>query len=289
MTAGVNMTLCPNDETLAAFIDGRLKGADRQAVIDHLAECAECRDVVVLADEVRTAEGFPAPVPVPDDDNVVPFRRWIAPLTVAASVALVLFVARDPIANQFNGGMTDVVRAYEKDELREVKTRLSGLPYEKFNEPKRGAESGVPESNVPHLEEKRADLEDEAGDRSWREYRALAAARLLTKDYAGAVEAIESAAKLAPEEPAVLNDLAAAYVVAAENRKIDPQRAIAAAERAWKVTQSLESAWNRAVAYQVANRDAAAIRAWQEYLKLDPSSPWTAEAQRSLELLQPLD
>jgi predicted anti-sigma-YlaC factor YlaD len=51
------MHACPSDETLAAFIDGHLKGADpRAVVIGHIAECAECRDVVVMADEVRLVE-----------------------------------------------------------------------------------------------------------------------------------------------------------------------------------------------------------------------------------------
>jgi anti-sigma factor RsiW len=53
------MIACPSDETLAAFIDGRLKGADSRAVVvDHIADCAECRDVVVMADEVRVVEGI---------------------------------------------------------------------------------------------------------------------------------------------------------------------------------------------------------------------------------------
>jgi hypothetical protein len=61
---------CPDAETLAAFIDGRLWGAARAVVVEHIADCAECRDVVLGADELRTAEGLVAA------EGVVAERWW---------------------------------------------------------------------------------------------------------------------------------------------------------------------------------------------------------------------
>jgi anti-sigma factor RsiW len=40
---------CLPEETLAAFIDGALTPAERQAVEAHLADCSRCRAVVALA------------------------------------------------------------------------------------------------------------------------------------------------------------------------------------------------------------------------------------------------
>lgn len=36
---------CPSDEDLAAFLDNRLTGDERKAVLEHLARCSECREV----------------------------------------------------------------------------------------------------------------------------------------------------------------------------------------------------------------------------------------------------
>ena len=42
------MTTCPDENTLAAFAENKLTSRRRLAIIEHLTECAECRDVVLL-------------------------------------------------------------------------------------------------------------------------------------------------------------------------------------------------------------------------------------------------
>ena len=37
---------CPELEALAAFVEGRLEGAEQAAVIEHLSDCEACREVV---------------------------------------------------------------------------------------------------------------------------------------------------------------------------------------------------------------------------------------------------
>src|SRR5689334_1950252 len=39
----------PSDETLAAFIDGRLDEETRERVVEHLGKCSECQDVWLQA------------------------------------------------------------------------------------------------------------------------------------------------------------------------------------------------------------------------------------------------
>lgn len=48
-------TSCLDDETLAALIDGRLKGSARQAVVEHLAACEQCYEVMAEALHLRQA------------------------------------------------------------------------------------------------------------------------------------------------------------------------------------------------------------------------------------------
>lgn len=44
----------PSPETLAAFVERRLPGAEREAVLAHCVECPECR--AVIAGSIATTE-----------------------------------------------------------------------------------------------------------------------------------------------------------------------------------------------------------------------------------------
>jgi len=47
---------CPDDETLAAFVEDRLQFQDAVAVAAHLADCDTCREVVAMTTEVVRPE-----------------------------------------------------------------------------------------------------------------------------------------------------------------------------------------------------------------------------------------
>ena len=48
----------PSEETLAAFMEGRLEHVARKQVLQHLdmEDCGECRDVLLLAAEADAVE-----------------------------------------------------------------------------------------------------------------------------------------------------------------------------------------------------------------------------------------
>src|SRR5262245_3759142 len=48
---------CPESETLAAFADGTLEVASREAIEGHLADCGDCRGVVVAAASSEVGAG----------------------------------------------------------------------------------------------------------------------------------------------------------------------------------------------------------------------------------------
>jgi predicted TPR repeat methyltransferase len=85
----------------------------------------------------------------------------------------------------------------------------------------------------------------------------------------------------------VLNDRAAAYAARGSfNRPADVEKAIELAERAWKLKRTPETAWNRAIALALRPKGAAAaIAAWDDYLKLDSSSGWATKAKEKRDLL----
>jgi hypothetical protein len=86
-------TDCPDLETLAAFVDGRLATAERDVVVRHLADCDACREVVAessalaaaLATEDRVA-GDPTPL---REARVRGSRAPLLAATAAAALALV--------------------------------------------------------------------------------------------------------------------------------------------------------------------------------------------------------
>jgi hypothetical protein len=87
----------PDENRLAAFAERALRGAERRAVVAHLADCARCREIVFLARGAGAGfEGSPQKVAHP----IAAGRRWqVAVGTVGAAlvaVALLVWEGRRP-------------------------------------------------------------------------------------------------------------------------------------------------------------------------------------------------
>ena len=82
----------------------------------------------------------------------------------------------------------------------------------------------------------------------------------------------------------LLNDLSVAlsHRAVPHQSVADAAEAVRCAERAWRLGRTAEAAWNRAVAMEALNGPKSATTAWHDYLALDPSSPWAAEARKKL-------
>jgi hypothetical protein len=84
-----------SSEHLAAFLDGRLTGAERDRAVRHFASCGECRaELTALRDVI-------------DSPGATPVRRRI--VAVAAAAAILAIIAIPRIASDpANGGHTNV-------------------------------------------------------------------------------------------------------------------------------------------------------------------------------------
>jgi len=80
----------PELETLAAFVDGRLPGAERTRVVEHLASCDDCLEVVAETAEVQEELDEEASSPGQVIRHPGAWRRWMP--AVAAAAVLVLAV-----------------------------------------------------------------------------------------------------------------------------------------------------------------------------------------------------
>jgi tetratricopeptide (TPR) repeat protein len=275
MTAHPDLMSCPADETLAAFIDGRLTGAARDAVVAHLAECGECRSLVMDATEFQAEED--------EENNVVRpefgRRRWPAFAAAAAVAAAVMVVYGPGLRERFlPTDIEQLAKADERSRYRPVQGRLSGdFVYHPHEGPKRGPIEEDPNSN--HLLEAEAlEIQLEKSP----DAHALGLSYVVLGERDKAIAALRSALQSARGEKrtAVANDLAAALISQGvwNNDRGLVEEALRITENELRTKRTPELLWNRALALQKLGRTAEARQAWKDYLAVDSTSPWAKEA-----------
>jgi tetratricopeptide (TPR) repeat protein len=262
----------PTDETLAAFLDDRLDKHQRRTVIEHLADCGECRTFVNDISEIKAMD---------EADNVVEMPKrggWrvaVASLAVAAGLVVVF---RTEIREWAVGAtVDDLTTIAATAEKRPTEARLSiDVPYQKPKGVNRGEqEEQIVVEGVPP-EVYRALVSLHAAKRP--DPHALGIAYLIATKYEEAIPYLREAAKTN------------------EEAKIDLAAALLAHGRDAELTEALElsqgnnpkALWNRAVALGRLNRYDKAIAAWEAYLRVDPHSEWAREAKLELEDLKDL-
>ena len=132
-----SMTDCPTEETLAAFVDGMLDENARAGVIAHLANCSECRDVVLTAADFRAETAEASTGSAGEGQAPIPFvrerRSRVIPamLAAAAMIAAILFGVPQFRERLLPGSDVDrVARATAALRYRPTEARLSGeYPY----------------------------------------------------------------------------------------------------------------------------------------------------------------
>ena len=268
----------PSDETLAAFIDGRVDADTRSRVVEHLAGCSECYSVFIGATEMPVANAT-------DTSNVRSFRRTryaIASMAVAAAAAVGFFLT--PAGQRIYQPAGLAALADAAPSARTFAGRLTGFEYREPAPIARGAESDPSRNPANYkLMDVAAKVQQNAIKSPTAEHlHALGVSQLLLGNANDAVQSLADALQKsggldASTDVALLSDYSAALSTrAAQTRERDDTTlAIRAAERAWSLRRSPETAWNRAVAL---NTEAA----WNDYLKLDSSSDWAREARKRL-------
>jgi tetratricopeptide (TPR) repeat protein len=273
----------PNDhpdlETIAAYLDGRLPNRARARMTEHLEACPDCYFVFTEAAQARVVDGV--------GTQVVrgPWTKTAvaaAALGLAASLVLIVSPQRPGNARP-QQELADLVTAVGTE--RTVEPRLTGgFAYGVLKAPVRGEPTDVASPDVRIAAariEKTADAE-----RTPRNLAALGIAYVVIGKSDEAVSVLENATRDAAGDADAWSNLSAAYLVRAqrERRPDDVVKALDAADRATRVAPSLREAWfNRALATeQIGGRREEAKKAWEDYLRIDAASAWSAEANRHL-------
>jgi hypothetical protein len=276
MNAAVVMETCPNEETLAAFIDGRLDEKSRLDVLEHVANCGDCRDIVVTGADLAVMDGQ-----LPEKVAASRFAsRVLMPFAAAAAIAALIFGVT-PIRERLLGksGMPALVEAADSLPERTTEARLSGDFAHRDFSPKRGNDDKPdPEYRVYAAAARIAERAEK--NPNAKNLHELGVAHILLKEGQPAIEALERAVSKGPVTAELLTDLSAAYLM-----HHDAKRAHAMASQAWQLKQTPTTAWNLAVTLQALD-DPRAVAAWRKYLELDPTSAWATEATRHLSYLQ---
>jgi hypothetical protein len=282
----------PSDETLAAFIDGRLDAETRAKVIAHMTTCSECYSVFLSATEMPSRAAA--------RDAWRPRRAWIAvaTTTAAAGIACVFLITpvRDRILHH-EDGMALLAKAAPAQ--RTIDGRISGFPYQPPAPVMRGSRFDPLQNpaNASLLTAAAGVQRCVAARRTAANLHASGVANLLLGKDDAAIDTLHEALLSETEEHTVaaaidesdnvtlLNDLAAALSNRAINKRRpipDAAEAFRCADRAWRIGSTPEAAWNRAVATEALNGRARSAAAWNDYLAIDQTSPWAEEARTRL-------
>jgi CHAT domain-containing protein len=285
------MTTDPNDgridpETLAAYLDGRLSATERAAVEAKLASDDDSYELLV--EVMRTQDALPEP-------QVQSGRRWWwAAGAVAAAAAVVLAVRLGPTSSPAaspDERISVLIAAVNGE--RYVAPRLTGgFPSGPIRSATRSASPDPSNRGTADLSSQNLALLAAVGEAQKRSLADPNAANLhaegvglvLLGSLDQAIDTLESASANAPENSAILSDLAAAYAARAASAQSarDWSNALDRSERALRMNPALtEAAFNRALALESLNLDGALV-AWRTYLDLDRSSAWADEARDRL-------
>jgi tetratricopeptide (TPR) repeat protein len=282
----MTMTLAhPAAEDLGRFVDGTLDDAGRAAVVTHIADCDECRTVVVDAAE------FVEPAVEHSD------RRW----WVASAAAITMLLGGTFIWNVQRDPLTPVFQASARQAKRLVEARLSGFQHRDWS-PTRGGDQEQDPADW-ELEGKIAEVLERKGDDP-KTLHARGVVLLLEAtiekssnpsetihERDSAVKALLAAATRAPNNAIYQSDLAAAMIATGQQDPPKLESAVRICDKALRIDSgSREALFNRALALDSLarkttdkNQGRKAIAAYDRYLAVDSSSPWSNEARNNRE------
>ncbi len=269
-------SLCPDDETLAAWVEGRLSKAETTALTEHASHCEECIPMIDAANETFHAEAAIAPAAAGVD-----WRRWYL---AAAAVLVIAFAAVMGLRLRRHDGVQELISVTPRS-ARAVEARLSGgFPWAPYRGSMRATGGPADTAQMKLVGAAAEALERAQRDTSPEAQRAAGVALVLIERPEEAIVRLTAETKRLPTDAATWNDLATAqYAAALTGRTALFPEALSSADRALRIDpRSREALFNRALILERLGIRGEARAAWQRYLENDPSSQWAAEAREHL-------
>jgi Tfp pilus assembly protein PilF len=282
----------PGLESIAAYLDGRLKDSERARITEHLAACDDC--YMLFTESALTR----VDVETPSESILDSIRAWFigprlawsaAGAVVATAAALLLVIVPGLRAPSIEPDVRTLAQALATAGERPVEGRLSGgFVYRPLRGPSRTGLSTIrtlpPDVRIAVARSEKA----LATRRTAEALHTFGVANIVVGDFDRAIPLLEQAVDRGSSGTDTLSDLAAAYLArgARDSSRQDFEKARAAADRAIQSDRgSLEALFNRALAIEQLSTPFEAVAAWREYLRVDDRSGWASEARQHLQAL----
>lgn len=316
---------CPPDEVWLEVAAG-VSGADAEKYVSHAASCDHCGPLLQYAfadfkqdltsEEEAAITGLRSSSPdwqqtlarrlknaaVSDTDRRLPRDGWLSrqfevfslpKLAVAASIAGILAMGIWFTFHLEKTRSPESLIAEAYAEKRTLEVRIEGVPYVPLRQ-ERGANSEQSRMDRPALLKAEAQiaqkLQSDPNDVRWLD--ASGRASLLEDDQASAeaaIQTLEKAQRLAPDNASVSIDRASAYLLRGQflDRTEDYGQAIQILGQVLASNRGGETGqFNYALALEKELLKKQAVQAWQIFLTRYPKSAWATEAKDHLARLQ---
>lgn len=286
---------CPDDEMLAAYLDGKLSKADVTRLETHMAGCDQCVELLAAIApglemvqhpapvEVRGPDvvPFPVPAPVVDVESARPRRltRWLAP--IAASLIVVIggaFVVR--FVSDAGPGL-EVLRSATQEQRR-TQGRLTQFAYAPPI-PTRRSSTAVDTPPPQALLDAAAAVEQaRSGRTDAASLHAYGVALLISGEVDAAIDTLLRAVTLSPRDAAVLADASTAWLQkgqATSDAKAFGEARRLAEEAVAIAPQSVAAWFNLGLIGRLHGDPALTARALAQLQALEAGSPWIRELE----------
>lgn len=319
--ASERTSTCPPDEKWPAIAADLLSSEEDGALIDHASKCDHCAPLLRDATEDLNTElssveqEFIHRLPsaslawqrelakrMADTSNpridehrasglrhsvrwFAPWTHWALPVAATAAVAIVvaIWIQRPSSLSSAN---TLLAQSYA--EQRPMELRFPGAVYGPLKRERGTRRSRLdfpPELLEADRQIARA-LSRSPNDAGWLQAKARAA--LLEGNYQTAIDALQQALTVRPNEHSVKLDLATAYFERGETTQ-NPKDEAADYDRSLQLLNEVVSSeptnpvalFNRALVYERMKKPGDASADWERYLELDPDGEWAAEARQN--------
>ncbi len=277
---------CLSAEDLAAFVDQRMSPAERARAEAHIATCDVCTEA--LAEMAFAMAANPSVRVIDPHPKPAPRRWWVigGGLAAIAAAVLIAVTVKNVGFGRGRPELRELIAAASQE--RPTTGRLAGLPWAP---PRSVARSGsnevmlTPEASIAIAHAEQA----VAAHRDVGTLTAFAVAHALNGRLDDSVRALDECTVIDPASATSWSDLAAALLSRStvDGHADDVGRALESANTALRLDpQSAEARFNKALALEQLKLHDQAIDAWTQYLAIDASSPWAAEARQHIESLR---
>ncbi|HVR39965.1 MAG TPA: hypothetical protein VMU84_12785, partial [Thermoanaerobaculia bacterium] len=262
---------CLDAQVLAAFAERRLKRSEMPEVLTHLEGCTKCMSALKAAMDLMEPRQMS--------------RQW---LSIAAAIAVLLGLA--PLAYRaFQSSETDRLVRLAPKSARVVEARLSGgFAWAPYRGPMRSTDQSSEAQRMKLIGAAGELVERADATKSADAQHAAGIGLVLVDKPEDAIARLTASTERAPNDARAWSDLAAAeYMTALRlGRTSLYPVALAHTDRAIRIDSKFaEALFNRALILERLGLTQFARDAWNQYLRVDPSSKWADEAREHLKRL----